>query len=49
MYSWVPVQSWDRQWTDEALYKKYSLTAEEIAYVEAVIRPMDLSSEGDDR
>ena len=41
MYSWVPVQAWDRQWTDKALYKKYGLTKEEIDYVEAVIRPMD--------
>lgn len=48
MYSWVPVQAWNRQWTDEALYKKYTLTTEEIDYVEAVIRPMDHSSEGDD-
>lgn len=48
MYSWVPVQSWDRQWTDKALYKKYKLTAEEIDYIETFIRPMDLSTNGDD-
>ena len=48
MYSWVPVQAWDRQWTDKALYKKYGLTKEEIEYVEAVIRPMDLSETSDD-
>ena len=42
-YSWVPVQPWDRQWTDKALYKKYGLTKEEIDYVESVIRPMDLN------
>ncbi|GMU82887.1 MAG: hypothetical protein AMXMBFR47_27580 [Planctomycetota bacterium] len=48
MYSWVPVQSWDRRWTDEALYKKYNLSRQERDYVEAVIRPMDLSKEGDD-
>jgi site-specific DNA-methyltransferase (adenine-specific) len=41
MYSWVPVQQWDRQWTDKVLYKKYGLTVEEIDYIEAVIRPMD--------
>ena len=41
MYSWVPVQAWDRQWTDKALYKKYQLTKDEIAYIEMVIRPMD--------
>ncbi|MFN8475383.1 MAG: Eco57I restriction-modification methylase domain-containing protein [Anaerolineae bacterium] len=46
-YSWVPVQVWDRLWTDEALYKKYGLTTEEIEYIEAVIRPMELSTEGD--
>jgi site-specific DNA-methyltransferase (adenine-specific) len=43
MYSWVPVQPWDRQWTDKALYKKYGLTKEEVDYVESVIRPMDLN------
>jgi len=42
MYSWVPVQSWDRQWTDEELYKKYGLTKKEIDYIETVIRPMEI-------
>jgi len=41
MYSWVPVQTWDRHWTDKALYKKYGLTKEETDYIESVIRPMD--------
>lgn len=40
MYSWIPIQAWDRQWTDKALYKKYGLTKAEIDYIEAVIRPM---------
>jgi site-specific DNA-methyltransferase (adenine-specific) len=40
-YSWVPVQAWNRQWTDEVLYKQYGLTIEEIEYIETVIRPMD--------
>ncbi len=48
MYSWVPIQAWDRQWTDEALYKKYNLTTKEIDYIESVIRPMDPGSEADD-
>ena len=43
MYEWVPVQPWDRQWTDKALYKKYGLTKAEIEYIESVIRPMDLN------
>lgn len=41
-YSWVPQQSWDREWTDEQLYKKYKLTKEEIDYIETVIRPMEI-------
>ena len=42
VYTFVPKQSWDRQWTDEALYEKYSLTNEEVAFVEKIVRPMDL-------
>lgn len=44
-YSWVPVQEWDREWTDNMLYEKYKLTKQEIKYIETVIRPMDGSSE----
>lgn len=47
-YSWVPVQAWDRKWTDKALYRKYGLTTQEIDYIEAVVRPMDHSAEGGD-
>lgn len=46
MYKWVPIQSWNRHWTDEALYEKYALTSEEIEYIEAVIRPMPPVSDG---
>jgi site-specific DNA-methyltransferase (adenine-specific) len=49
MYSWVPVQPWDRQWTDKELYKKYGLTKEEIDYVESVIRPMDFKETSEDQ
>ena len=44
MYSWVPQQKWDRIWTDTALYEKYGLTASEVEYIEAVIRPMEHSA-----
>jgi site-specific DNA-methyltransferase (adenine-specific) len=44
-YSWVPQQTWDRTWTDEALYKKYNLTKEEIAFVESMVRPMEPDDE----
>lgn len=45
MYRWVPVQPWDRIWTDAALYKKYRITKDESAFIESMIRPM---GEGDE-
>lgn len=44
-YQWVPIQSWDRLWTDSELYEKYCLTAEEIAYIESVVKPIDKNVE----
>lgn len=41
MYSWVPIQTWDREWTDEELYRKYKLSDDEIAYIEEVIHTME--------
>ena len=44
VYASVPVQEWTRQWTDAALYRKYGLTKKEIAFIEKIVRPMDLST-----
>jgi len=44
-YTWVPQQTWDRTWTDEALYMKYSLTKEDIAFIESMVRPMSAGEE----
>jgi len=44
-YLWVPQQTWDRAWTDEALYKKYGLKPDEIAFIESVVRPMEANGE----
>ncbi len=41
VYSFVPLQDFSKPWTDEELYAKYSLTEEEIAFIESMIRPMD--------
>jgi site-specific DNA-methyltransferase (adenine-specific) len=46
-YTWVPLQEWNELWTDMKLYKKYNLTEEEIQFIESMIRPMDLSNNGD--
>lgn len=43
VYTFVPVQDWTRPWTDEALYEKYGISDEEIAFIEKIVRPMDLS------
>jgi methylase of polypeptide subunit release factors len=43
VYTFVPTQKWTRRWTDEDLYAKYGISAGEIAFIEKVIRPMDLS------
>ncbi len=43
VYSFVPAQEWTRRWTDEDLYAKYGISASEIAFIEKVVRPMDLS------
>ena len=47
VYTWVPIQAWNRTWTDEALYEKYGITAVEQLYVESQVRAMSLAN-GDD-
>jgi hypothetical protein len=47
VYSFVPTQKWTKRWTDNDLYAKYGLTASEIAFVEKLVRPMNLGN-GDD-
>jgi hypothetical protein len=44
----VPIQEWTRRWTDEDLYAKYGISASEIAFIEKVVRPMDLSGASED-
>ncbi len=44
-YTWIPQQAWDRTWTDEALYKKYGLTKDDIAFIESSIRPVEVKDE----
>jgi site-specific DNA-methyltransferase (adenine-specific) len=44
VYTFVPTQKWTRRWTDADLYAKYGLSASEIAFIESIVRPMDLTS-----
>lgn len=39
-FSAVPIQDFSKPWTDQELYVKYGLTAEEIEYIEKTIKAM---------
>lgn len=45
VYAFVPTQEWNRKWTDDELYAKYGITEIEIAFIEKIVRPMDLASD----
>ena len=47
-YVWVPMQTWARTWTDEALYAKYGITKKEQAYIESQVRAMNLAAADDE-
>jgi site-specific DNA-methyltransferase (adenine-specific) len=48
VYSFVPIQKWTRQWTDEHLYAKYNISANQVAFIEKVVRPLNLDEGGDE-
>lgn len=45
VFSFVPVQDFSEPWTDEKLYKKYSLDKKEIAFIESMVRSMESDNE----
>jgi site-specific DNA-methyltransferase (adenine-specific) len=47
VYDFVPQQDFSKPWTDEELYAKYGITDEEIAFIDSMIRPMDLGGDTD--
>lgn len=47
-YVWVPMQKWNRTWTDEDLYAKYGITRKEQAYIESQVREMNLDDSDDE-
>jgi site-specific DNA-methyltransferase (adenine-specific) len=40
VYTWVPQQNWDHDWSDLELYKKYGITKDEQTYIEMMIKEM---------
>lgn len=45
VYQFVPQQDFSKEWTDEELYAKYSLTDDEVAFIESMIKPMSVGGE----
>jgi site-specific DNA-methyltransferase (adenine-specific) len=41
VYSIAPLQDFSKPWTDAELYAKYSLSDDEIAFIESMIKPME--------
>lgn len=48
-FRFVPTLDFTKTWNDTLLYKEFALTAEEIAIIEATIRPMDLNSDANQK
>ena len=44
-FQFVPDLPIDRDWTDKMLYEKFKLTIDEIAFIESMVRPMELDNE----
>jgi site-specific DNA-methyltransferase (adenine-specific) len=47
-YTWIPIQAWDRPWTDDALFEKYGITEDERAYIETQVRALSLDDGSDE-
>jgi site-specific DNA-methyltransferase (adenine-specific) len=47
-YTWVPIQQWNRTWTDDDLYAKYGLSPKEQAYIESQVKAMELDGNADE-
>jgi hypothetical protein len=43
-YSFIPMQDFSKPWTDEELYAKYGLDEDETAFIDSLIRPMEVDS-----
>ena len=46
-FSFVPILPMDQDWTDQKLYEHFGLDNNEIAFIESMVRPMELNG-GDD-
>lgn len=47
-YAWVPMQAFDREWTDEALFAKYGVDQAEQAFITTQVRALNLDGNADE-
>lgn len=45
VYMLAPQQDWSQRWTDDKLNEKYRLSDEEIAFINSMVKPMDIGGE----
>ena len=45
VYTFVPLQDWSRLWCDADLYAGYGISDEEVAFIESIVRPMEIESD----
>ena len=48
VYTFVPIQKWAKQWTDDDLYEKYGISKSEISFIEKLVRPLNLDDSDDE-
>lgn len=41
VYGFVPMQDFNKKWSDEKLFKKYKITSKEIDFINSLIKPMN--------
>ena len=47
-YVWVPMQTWNRNWSDKDLFAKYGITRQEQEFIESQVREMNLDDIDDE-
>ena len=47
VFGLIPLLDFKESWNDEKLYKKYSLTEDEIAFISSMISPNKSSQNGE--
>ena len=46
-FQFVPMQDFTKVWTDQMLYEKYSLSENEINFIEKIMAPIESNSSKD--